>query len=126
VADQPSIKKQFPYNSTPKWVKVFEALGIVMSRVGIVGFAVLSIVIYIFWFVPQEKKNEITDTWLLFKTSCSFSVGINISLLILFIIQQYFYGRQVKAKTERIDELSIERNKLQELLIGGKPPGSSL
>lgn len=100
----------------------YKLASMVMSKVGIIGFIVISIVTYIFFFVPQTLKNEITNTWLLFK--CSECNNIYIILLvilgILVVIQNYFYRTAIKIKDGRISEITREKSALQEKLLNKK------
>lgn len=94
----------------------------VMSKVGIIGFVCISFVAYVFYFVPQDKKNEVTDTWLLFKCKeCNYVyILFLLSLCVLFVFQNYFYRKAIKLKDARIREISKEKSDLQEKLLNKK------
>lgn len=127
MANTPNKKKQKPKTSEiSKIAEFYKLSSMVMSKVGITGFICISIVAYIFFFVPASLKDEITKTWLLFKNPDALYIYrlILISLLVLILIQNYFYRRAIKLKDERIKEISAEKSSLQEKLLG-KPLNST-
>lgn len=93
--------------------------GLVMTKVGIIGFVVIVITFYIFWFVPQNLKDELTNTWLLFKCeTCQNIYSILIIVLIItFMFQNWFFRQSIKLKDNRIKEISREKTELQEKLL---------
>lgn len=93
-----------------------------MTRVGMMGFIVISIVSYIFWFVPQEQKNEITNTWILFKCKeCQYPyIGFCGLLSIVLIGNFIFTQKALKLKDERIKEITKEKSELQSKLLNKK------
>lgn len=93
--------------------------GMIMTKVGVVGFIVIAIVGYVYFFVPQDIKNELTNTWLLFKCDeCNNQyIFLFVSLVIIFFIQWYFYHRAIKMKDKRIDEVTKEKSELQNILL---------
>ena len=64
MASKQTNKKQ---SKDGRIAEFYKLSSMVMSKVGVIGFLCISIVCYIFWFVPPNLKNEITKTWLLFK-----------------------------------------------------------
>jgi H+/Cl- antiporter ClcA len=103
-------------------IAIMQGLGAVMNKVGIVGFIILSITVYIFAFLSQDKKDQLTDTWLLFKCGeCNpLYIILITSLLALLLIQSYFYRKAYQQKDQRIEEISKEKTKLQEILLNKK------
>lgn len=93
--------------------------GLVMTKVGIIGFVVIVITFYIFWFVPQNLKDELTNTWLLFKCeTCQNIYSILIIVLVItFMFQNWFFRQSIKLKDNRIKEISKEKTELQEKLL---------
>jgi preprotein translocase subunit Sss1 len=93
--------------------------GLVMTKVGVVGFIVICFIAYIFFFVPKDQKRELTDTWLLFKCEhCNNTyISLFITLAFVFFAQWYFYHKAIKLKDQRIKAISEEKKQLQEILI---------
>lgn len=112
-----SSKKSTNSKTSPGWL--IETCGVVMSKVGMIGFIVIAIVVYIYKYVPQDLKNELTKTWLLFQGPQSniICIFIVIAIGVLFIFQQIFYHRAIKLKDQRIQELAEEKKILQEKLL---------
>ncbi len=100
----------------------YKLSSMVMSKVGISGFICISIVAFIFFFVPANLKDEITNTWLLFKNKDAIQIYrlILVSLLVLILIQNYFYRKAIKMKDDRIKEISLEKSSLQEKFLNKK------
>jgi hypothetical protein len=63
VAKKPNSKPTKPAELNA----FFKVASQVMTKVGVMGFLVISLIAYIFFFVPPDQKRELTDTWLLFK-----------------------------------------------------------
>jgi NADH:ubiquinone oxidoreductase subunit 6 (subunit J) len=84
-------------------------LGKLFNRVGIFGFIVI-IIAFILILTDQTHKNEVIDTWLLFKGSSAASVIIIIILFILLLTQQMHYHRYIRILQERIDELGGKKS----------------
>lgn len=93
----------------------------IVGKIGITGFAVVSIVSFIYQFASLEQKQAIIDTWLLFKGGPIYpAVLINLTLFLLLIVQQLHYTKNGKLLSNRIDELALEKSNLQKRLLGNK------
>lgn len=114
------IKKQSA--ESKNWiVYVFKGLGSVMNQVGTLGFIVIAIVVFIFFQSTPDLNKEIIRAWILFEGEDNKQcIIVILSLFILLIIQQYHYVKIINMKNERIDEISAEKNSLQEKLINKK------
>lgn len=111
--------------STPthetKWIiELFKGLGKVLNDVGIAGFIVIAIVIFIFFFTDQPHKNDIVDAWFLFKTGNSQFFVVVFVLIIILFAQQIHYKRVIAMKQERINELSKQKNSEYSKKLGMK------
>lgn len=101
---------------------LLDLCGTVMSKVGLKGFIVIVCTLIYFIFIPQNLKDEITKTWILFKGEHSdvIAVFVIISLLLLFCVQWWYYHQAIKLKDKRIEEISKEKAELQEILLERK------
>jgi hypothetical protein len=97
-------------NPTNWLVHVFTGLGKVMNYVGIAGFGVLSIVIFIFTYADKAHRDELFDAWFLFKAGNSQFMIIVMVLLIFLVMQQIHYKRVIAMKEERIEELAKKKS----------------
>jgi sorbitol-specific phosphotransferase system component IIC len=104
-----------------KWViELFKGLGKVLNDVGIAGFIVIAIVIFVFFFTDKSHKDEIIDAWFLFKTGNSQFIIIVFLLIIMLFAQQIHYKRVIAMKQERINELANKKNSEYSKKIGLK------
>lgn len=96
-----------------------------MSKVGLVGFVAIALITYIFFYVPQELKNELTRKWLHLEGSGNIIGPFLVLIALITIIGQHFYYQSAsKNKDKRIEELAEEKTKLQQAQIK-KPLKSS-
>jgi hypothetical protein len=108
-------------NPQGKWmVDLFSGLGKVLNQVGIGGFIVLSIVIFVYLFSDQHRKDEIIDAWLLFKTGLAQFYIILFVLIIILLAQQIHYKRVIAMKDDRIRELAGRKNSEYKKQLGQK------
>ena len=106
-----SNDKSSEKETTPDFfLGIFRGLGKVMNLVGIVGFAVLALVIGIFYFSDASQKKEIIDVWILFKGSNNPFILVVLILIIIVVSQQIHYKGTLKMKQDRIDELANKKN----------------
>ena len=79
----------------------------IMTSVGLVGFLAIMITYFILFKLESETHKELVDAWLLFKCEdCEYAYFIVAFVLILLIIlQQVFYKREVKDNKIRIAAL---------------------
>lgn len=94
----------------------------IISKVGFSGFGLICLVFYVFHFVPEDQKRELTNTWLLFKCdSCNnLYIILVLALFILLLVQNYFYRKEIYLLNRRLKEITKEKSKLQEVLINKK------
>ncbi len=95
---------------------ILDQCGLLMTRVGVIGFLIIAYVGYIYLFVPQNLKNELTRKWLLLE---GLDLKEHYFIVILFIviigIQYLYYEHHIKIKNRKIDELIQENIRLQTL-----------
>ena len=94
------------------YLKLFKGLGKVLNEVGVTGFVVIVIAIIVIYFPSPKQKEEIIDTWILFKGSNIPGIFIVIILLGLLVGQQIHYKKTIKLKDERISDLAKAKNSL--------------
>ena len=107
----------------PWWMDVGTRI---VGKVGLTGFAVIYISGFIVTFASIEQKQQLIDTWLLFKGEVNYpAVLINISILILLFIQRYHYKKEGKLQRDRIEELAKEKTLFQNKLLNTELSSSS-
>ena len=108
--DSINDKNQRDESSSDLYFKIFRGLGKILNEVGILGFIVLIIGFIIICFPNQSQKQQIVDSWILFKGSNIIPVITVLCLLIALIGQQIHYKRSLALKDERINELANNKN----------------
>lgn len=113
------VQKQKPSDKGFNFGQVFDFCGSLMSRVGTVGFIVIAGVVFVYYFSNESQKKEIIDTWVLMKNplSINISIGINLIMFAALIFHNYHYKFKVKLLRIRNDEITEEKNSLQEILL---------
>lgn len=95
---------------------ILDLCGLLMTRVGVIGFLIIAYVGYIYMFVPQNLKNELTRKWLLLD---GLDIKEHYCIVIVFIviisIQYLYYEHYIKQMNKRIDVLMQENTRLQTL-----------
>jgi hypothetical protein len=111
-----STKKNSEPSNSYTWINFGTKI---VERIGITGFIVVFIASFIMLFATIEQKQELINTWLLFKGDISYpAIIINFVLGILLFIQQVHYSKKNKLFEDRISELAAEKTDLQNKLLG--------
>ena len=108
-------------------LKVFTIFGKLMNEVGIAGFLVILIAVILVCFSTQTQKNEIVDTWVLFKNCNIPYILIVICLLILLFSQNRHHKHITYLNEQRIKELADKKsnfymNKISDKLSSSNKP----
>lgn len=114
-------------SSSESVISFYKIASLVMTKVGTAGFICISIIAYVFFYVPQNLKDELTNTWLLYKCAdCNYIyISLILVLSVLFFVQSIVYRKVLKMKNDRIKEITKERSELQEKLLNKKLKTSS-
>ncbi len=91
----------------------------VLMKHGIPGFLVVSIFVLILTSASIEQKQQLIDTYILFKPiggDCGVYMKIVVILFVIIIYEAIFLRRRFLLMKARIDEIAEERTKLQDLL----------
>lgn len=101
-------------------IKILGGLGKIINQIGISRFVIIAITLFIFRFATNSQKEEIIDTWVLFKgeSGSIASIFLNIFFICLLVFQQIHYKRVEKLDKERIKELADKKSELQSEKIG--------
>lgn len=112
------MKKNSRYNQQPN-ISLFEVLGNIMNKVGVTGFLVLCLVIFIFKFSTTDQKVEIINTWILFKNPFgqNILIGTNLLFFISLIFHNLHYKNKIEILKDRINEIVSEKRNLQETVL---------
>lgn len=92
----------------------------ILSKYGISGVMVLFVVILILGFASNDQKQQIIDTYILFKPpegDCTVYFKVVLLLIIGIIIEAIFWHRTVNLKKERIEDLTRDKTDLYDKLF---------
>lgn len=108
-------KKQINEGEIPEYI--FFLSGI-LNKVGLVGFIVFCVSVYLMAFTTIEQKREIIDLWVLFKgDSLVIPIAVNISAILFVIYLAKHYRTKVKHLKERLEDAVEEKKLLHQLLL---------
>lgn len=98
---------------------IFRVLGKLMNDVGVPGFVVIVLTIIILTFPSKEQKQELINTWFLFKGEYNIVVTIIIiiALVLLLFMQTTHCIRTIRLHKQRVQDCAKEKTHLQKLLV---------
>lgn len=90
----------------------------IISRIGFPGFVLLFYFFALTKWANELQKKIFIDKWILFNWANKFDVlPIILVILAIFVSQTMYYRRKLKLLNDEVIRVSVEKSKLQEMLI---------